>query len=112
MKDALKDILEAARSGHSVQRILVLFSTKAGREAFKLELANASDEADIPYFVQRATSLVRIGDATVHLRLAHDNIDRELRGLEWHSAHGLGCLEDFPNGLDIAISIQSRVRLK
>ena len=105
---ALKDIADRVKAG-GPQRVLVLFDKRADREAFKIDLANASDAIDATYIVQKATSLVRIGDVTVHLRLAHDNVDRELRGLEWHSAHGLDCLEAFPNGLDIAIAIQQRV---
>lgn len=109
MTDALKSILEQTKlSGY--RRVLVLFPKKADREAFRVELANVADEVDLPYYYQAGNSITRVGDVMVHLRLAHDNIDRELRGVQWDAIYGLESLEPFPNGVDIAIVLQSMVR--
>jgi hypothetical protein len=104
-----KDFCERMRQPH--RRELFLVKDVPAREALIIQMFNEAGEAGLCPILRSANGTMIFDQSIAMIRVAHQYIDRELAGTQWHAIHDIELVEKYENADEMRGRLGSYVRL-
>lgn len=104
-----KEFLDAVSNG-KLRRDLFLVPNKEARHTALVALFNQANERDLCPAVTHTNNRVSINASYATIRIAHEYIHRELKGLIWTGIYGLDALDKYDDIEPVKNALRAQVR--